>query len=115
AITGKSPWVPAFAFSGKEANQLAGMERKEAISQIDEISMIGDVITEEELAACTTWRNCEEACPVLNEHVGQIMDMRRNLVMMEGKIDSDIQRAVINIEREGNPWGLSRKDRIKWR
>src|SRR5699024_8343590 len=25
------------------------------------------------------------------------------------------QRAVMNSERQGNPWGLSRKDRIKWR
>lgn len=77
--------------------------------------MIGDVITEEELAGCTTCRNCEDACPVNNEHVGTIIDMRRYLVMTEGKMDSEIQRAVMNIERRGNPWGLSKKDRIKWR
>src|SRR5699024_10529571 len=39
----------------------------------------------------------------------------RYLVMTEGKMDSEIQRAVMNIERQGNPWGLSKKDRIKWR
>src|SRR5699024_4976791 len=77
--------------------------------------MIGDVITEEEIFACTTCRNCEDACPVMNEHVGTIMDMRRYLVMTEGKIDPEAQRAVMNIERQGNPWGLSKKDRIKWR
>src|SRR5699024_9068614 len=33
----------------------------------------------------------------------------------EGKMDSEAQRAVTNIERQGNPWGLSKKDRIKWR
>src|SRR5699024_11611110 len=75
----------------------------------------GDVITEEEIFACTTCRNCEDACPVMNEHVGTIMDMRRYLVMTEGKIDPEAQRAVTNIERQGNPWGLSKKDRIKWR
>src|SRR5699024_4513914 len=79
------------------------------------VSMIGDVITEEEIFACTTCRNCEDACPVMNEHVGTIMDMRRYLVMTEGKIDPEAQRAVMNIERQGNPWGLSKKDRIKWR
>src|SRR5690625_6126913 len=77
--------------------------------------MIGDVITEEVLVGCTCWRNCEYACPVMNEHVGQIIDMRRYLVMAEGKMDPEAQRAVTNIERQGNPWGLSKKDRIKWR
>src|SRR5699024_4783594 len=75
----------------------------------------GDVITEEELWNCTTCRACEDACPVMNEHVGQIIDMRRYLVMTEGKMDPEAQRAVMNIERQGNPWGLSKKDRIKWR
>src|SRR5699024_868400 len=89
--------------------------RTEAVSAMDQISMIGDVITEEELAGCTTCRNCEDACPVMNEHVGQIIDMRRYLVMTEGKMDPEAQRAVTNIERQGNPWGLSNKDHIKWR
>lgn len=115
AITGKSPWVPAFAFSGKGPNAYAEMDREEAIAQMESVSMIGDVITEEELLACTTCRNCEEACPVMNNHVSHIIDMRRYLVMTEGKMDPEQQRAVMNIERQGNPWGLSKKDRIKWR
>ncbi len=115
AITGKSPWVPAYAFSDKGPNQFAKMDRDEAVSHFDEVKMIGDVITEEELWGCTTCRNCEEACPVMNEHVGHIIDMRRYLVMTEGKMDPEAQRAVMNIERQGNPWGLSKKDRTKWR
>ncbi|WP_221261435.1 heterodisulfide reductase-related iron-sulfur binding cluster [Cerasibacillus quisquiliarum] len=115
AITGKSPWVPAYAFSGTAGNQLANQGREEAMASMEGINLIGDVITEEELNACTTCRNCEDACPVMNEHVDKIIDLRRYLVMTEGKMDSDIQRAVMNIERQGNPWGLSKKDRIKWR
>lgn len=114
AITGNSPWVPAYAFSHTEGAQLA-KQGNEAVEKMDSLSLIGDVITEEELAGCTTCRACEDACPVYNEHVGQIIDMRRYLVMTEGKMDPDSQRAVMNIERQGNPWGLSKKDRIKWR
>jgi Fe-S oxidoreductase len=110
AVTGKSPWVPSYAFSGE--NQVAGGE---AAATVQDMSLIGDVITAEELSACTTCRNCEDACPVNNEHVGTIIDLRRYLVMTEGQMDGDIQRAVQNIERQGNPWGLSKKDRIKWR
>lgn len=115
AVTGKSPWVPAFAFSDTPEAKLAGASREEASEQMSAVQMIGDVITEEELGACTTCRNCEDACPVMNEHVGQIIDMRRYLVMTEGKMDPEAQRAVMNIERQGNPWGLSKRDRIKWR
>lgn len=113
-VTGKSPWVPSYAFSNTDGN-LASAGNKEAAATIEGASLIGDVITEEELNACTTCRNCEDACPVMNEHVDKIIDLRRYLVMTEGKMDPDVQRAVMNIERQGNPWGLSKKDRIKWR
>ncbi|WP_099159366.1 heterodisulfide reductase-related iron-sulfur binding cluster [Virgibacillus ndiopensis] len=112
AVTGKSPWVPTYAFTNTKGNQ---MVNQEVAAGMENVSLIGDVITEEELSACTTCRNCEDACPVMNEHVDKIIDLRRYLVMTEGKMDPDAQRAVMNIERQGNPWGLSKKDRIKWR
>ncbi|MCA0971058.1 4Fe-4S dicluster domain-containing protein [Halobacillus litoralis] len=122
AVTGQSPWVPAYAFSGTEGNTLAQMARTpgtdEAAASIEAVnnkSLIGDVITEEELWACTTCRNCEDACPVMNEHVDKIIDLRRYLVLTEGKMDADGQRAMMNIERQGNPWGLSKKEREDWR
>ncbi|MGI8316579.1 heterodisulfide reductase-related iron-sulfur binding cluster [Halobacillus mangrovi] len=122
AVTGQSPWVPQYAFSGTEGNTLAQMARSqgsdEAAATLDAVqnkSLIGDVITEEELWACTTCRNCEDACPVMNEHVDKIIDLRRYLVLTEGKMDADGQRAMMNIERQGNPWGLSKKEREDWR
>ena len=79
------------------------------------MSLIGDVITEEEIWACTTCRNCEDQCPVMNEHVDKIIDLRRYLVLTEGKMNPDAQRAMTNIERQGNPWGMNRKERVNWR
>ncbi|MEF3301587.1 (Fe-S)-binding protein [Paenibacillus sp. GYB003] len=76
--------------------------------------LIGDVVTEEELWACTTCRNCEEQCPVGNEHVDKLIDMRRYLVLTEGMLPAGGARALHNIERQGNPWGISRGDRTKW-
>ncbi|MFC5793513.1 (Fe-S)-binding protein, partial [Thalassorhabdus alkalitolerans] len=68
-----------------------------------------------ELWACTTCRNCEDQCPVMNEHVDKIIDMRRYLVLTEGRMDAEAQRAMMNIERQGNPWGINRKERENWR
>ncbi len=122
AVTGKAPWVPSYAFSGTEGNTLAKMagsqggdEAAATTEAASSKSLIGDVITEEELWACTTCRNCEDACPVMNEHVDKIIDLRRYLVLTEGKMDQDGQRAMMNIERQGNPWGLSKKERANWR
>ncbi|MGQ7277650.1 heterodisulfide reductase-related iron-sulfur binding cluster [Brevibacillus thermoruber] len=120
AITSRTPWMPSFAFAGTTANQLA-LQASEVAAAAEgaaavayEKNLIGDVITEQELWACTTCRNCEDQCPVMNEHVDKIIDMRRYLVMTEGSIPQEAQRALNNIERQGNPWGINRKDRLKW-
>ncbi|WP_026572648.1 (Fe-S)-binding protein [Bacillus sp. UNC438CL73TsuS30] len=120
AVTSKQPWVPTFAFANTKGNQLAlaaaGQGAEEAAAAgLYSPSLIGDVITEEEIWACTTCRNCEDQCPVMNEHVDKIIDLRRYLVLTEGKMDADAQRAMTNIERQGNPWGLNRKERENWR
>lgn len=120
-VTSRTPWMPSFAFSGATANQLA-MQSSEVAAAAEgaaaaatyEKNLIGDVITEQELWACTTCRNCEDQCPVMNEHVDKIIDLRRYLVMTEGSMPAEAQRALNNIERQGNPWGINRKDRLKW-
>jgi len=78
------------------------------------LELIGDVMTEAEIWSCTTCRNCEDQCPVGNEHVDKIIDLRRHLVLMQGSIPQEGQRALQNIERQGNPWGISRNERVNW-
>ncbi|HEY2419994.1 MAG TPA: (Fe-S)-binding protein, partial [Neobacillus sp.] len=121
AVTSKAPWVPVVAFNNTQGNQLAmmaagkGQQESAATALAYDPSLIGDVITEEEIWACTTCRNCEDQCPVMNEHVDKIIDLRRYLVLTEGKMNAEAQRAMTNIERQGNPWGLNRKERETWR
>ncbi|MBD8498647.1 (Fe-S)-binding protein [Paenibacillus arenosi] len=140
AITSKSPWVPAFAFSGvtthmvqMEGQQLGawsgqGITDIRATMQAQaqswlpvvdgrapgQLDLVGDVMSESEIWACTTCRNCEDQCPVGNEHVDKIIDLRRYLVLTQGSMPHDGQRALQNIERQSNPWGISRNDRVKW-
>ncbi len=116
-VTKQKPWVPFQFFNNTKGNQLAMAAGAEGavIEDIYSPSLIGDVITEEEIWACTTCRNCEDQCPVMNEHVDKIIDLRRYLTMTEGKVNPDAQRAMTNIERQGNPWGLNRKEKENWR
>lgn len=116
-ITSRTPWVPSFIFEHTRGNQLATMGAgvQESAATLTLPRLIGEVITEEEIWACTTCRNCEDQCPVMNEHVDKIIDLRRYLVLTEGKMDADAQRAMTNIERQGNPWGINRKEKEGWK
>ena len=69
-------------------------------------ALIGEVIEEEDLWACTTCRSCEQQCPIFVEHVDKTIDMRRNLVLMETRFPSEAQLAFKNMENNGNPWGI---------
>ncbi|MCD9020541.1 (Fe-S)-binding protein [Cohnella silvisoli] len=77
-------------------------------------ALIGEVITEKELWACTTCRHCEERCPVGNLQLAPLMEMRRYLVLTEGKMPSEARRTLQNIDRQSNPWGFPRQDRTAW-
>jgi len=75
--------------------------------------LVGDVITDDVLWACTTCYACDQECPLFIEHVTQIVDMRRHLVI-EGRIDDELQGALANLGRYGNSFGKSGRARARW-
>ncbi len=76
-------------------------------------SLVGDVIAEEVVWACTTCYACDQECPLFIEHVTPIVDMRRHLVI-EGRVDEMLQDALANLGRYGNSFGQSGRARAKW-
>ncbi|MGH2541820.1 MAG: heterodisulfide reductase-related iron-sulfur binding cluster, partial [Ardenticatenaceae bacterium] len=76
--------------------------------------LVGGVIRDETLWACTTCRACVYECPVFIEHVDSIMDMRRYLTMTEGRMPDSVAATLRNLERSGNPWGYRQDERLKW-
>ncbi len=76
--------------------------------------MVGGVITDNVLWACTMCRWCVDACPVFIEHVPKIVDMRRWLVLTESRFPAELQPAFRNLENNGNPWQMSWQTRIDW-
>jgi Fe-S oxidoreductase len=75
--------------------------------------LIGDIVEPEALWACTTCYACMEACPVRNEHVPLIVEMRRKLVE-EGSLDPSLQEVLTSLQRYGNSQGASPRKRFEW-
>ena len=48
------------------------------------------------------------------EHLDTIMDLRRNLVLMESRFPAEVQPAFESMERHGSPWAFSPADRARW-
>lgn len=76
--------------------------------------LTGEVITREELWACTTCGACVANCPVFIEHVDTIVDMRRYLALMEADFSPEVSRTFRNMENNSNPWGISGSYRADW-
>ena len=83
-------------------------------AEILEHRLLDNYITEEELWQCTTCRACVQECPVAIEHLNHIIDLRRNLVLMESRFPEEVRPAFDSMERNGSPWAFSPADRGAW-
>ena len=77
-------------------------------------SLINDYIAPEELWACTTCNACVYECPVSIEHLDSIIEMRRDLVLMESDFPSELNAVFKNIETNFTPWAFNSQDRAQW-
>ena len=76
--------------------------------------LIGELVTEEELWACTTCRACQETCPVFVEHIDKIVDMRRHLVLEQAKVPETIESILRCIETRGHSCRGTTFTRTDW-
>jgi Fe-S oxidoreductase len=74
-----------------------------------------ETVSQDALWACTTCRACQDICPANIEHVNKILEMRRNLTLMEGAFPGDeVRTATSNTEVNGNPFGIGFASRGDW-
>jgi Fe-S oxidoreductase len=79
-----------------------------------EKTLLHDYVTAEELFACTTCMACMQECPVNIEHVDAIVEMRRNLVLMESNFPPEVQVVFRNLENNFSPWAFPPSSRAEW-
>ncbi|MFW6097148.1 MAG: heterodisulfide reductase-related iron-sulfur binding cluster [Chloroflexota bacterium] len=79
----------------------------------DEPHLMDYAISESALWACTACGACVEVCPVGNEPMFDILNIRRDQVLMEATFPNELQGAFRGMERAGNPWSAT-EDRLDW-
>jgi Fe-S oxidoreductase len=94
------------------------VEQREAIVARDPkgelVPMVGSVISEDTLWACTSCGYCEAACPIELEHLPKFFRMRQHQVMIAGEFPHELKKVFEAYESQSNPWGLQAGQRGDW-
>jgi Fe-S oxidoreductase/nitrate reductase gamma subunit len=105
---------PAFA-TGKPLSPMKVVKQVGEVAFTKPEAGLIQTVSEDVLWSCTTCFACQHICPANIEHVNKILEMRRNLSLMEGVFAGDeVRAAVNNIEVNGNPFGLAFAARGEW-
>lgn len=94
-------------FLNYEGGRLASAEETQE-------SLLEFAIPTEAVWACTTCGACVEVCPVGNEPMRDILEIRRHLVLMENQFPEQLQVAYRGMERVANPWNIPPENRLEW-
>lgn len=73
----------------------------------------GLLLSESALWACTACGACVDICPVGNEPMFDIIDIRRDAVLMQSEFPNELLGAFNGMERQGNPWQIA-ESRLGW-
>jgi Fe-S oxidoreductase len=90
--------------------QGAALARGDASSQ----TLLEFAISAEAVWACTACGACVDICPVGNEPMRDILEIRRHLVLTENAFPEQLQTAYRGMERAANPWNIAPEQRLKW-
>jgi Fe-S oxidoreductase len=74
----------------------------------------GNGVPEDMIWDCVTCGACVHECPVSIEHIDHIVDLRRDLVMVQSSFPAEAESMLRDVERVGNPWGKPQGDRESW-
>jgi Fe-S oxidoreductase len=76
--------------------------------------LVPNAVTDDVVWDCVTCGACQRECPVGIEHIDHIVDLRRNLVMVESRFPPEAAPMLRDIDRSSNPWGKPQADRTHW-
>ena len=78
------------------------------------LPLLDFAITESALWACTACGACVDICPVGNEPMLDILEIRRGSFLMEDTYPEELESAYRGMETNGNPWNIGSAQRMSW-
>jgi Fe-S oxidoreductase len=76
--------------------------------------IVPNAVTDDIVWDCVTCGACVRECPVNIEHIDHVIDLRRNLVMVESRFPEEAGAMLRDVDRTSNPWGKPQADRLQW-
>ena len=105
---------PAFN-TGKELSpKLLIMALRDQLLSGESTPIVPNAVSDNVVWDCVTCGACVRECPVGIEHIDHIVDLRRNLVMVESRFPDEAATMLRDVDRASNPWGKPQSDRAHW-
>jgi Fe-S oxidoreductase len=77
-------------------------------------AIVPNAVTDDIVWDCVTCGACVRECPVGIEHIDHVIDLRRNLVMVESRFPEEAGTMLRDVDKSSNPWGKPQADRTHW-
>jgi Fe-S oxidoreductase len=105
---------PAYATGKALSPKLLIMGMRDHLLSGATTPIVPNAVTDDVVWDCVTCGACVRECPVGIEHVDHIIDLRRNLVMVESRFPEEAGTMLRDVDRTSNPWGKPQADRTQW-
>jgi Fe-S oxidoreductase len=76
--------------------------------------LVPNAVSDDVVWDCVTCGACVRECPVSIEHIDHIIDLRRQLVMVDARFPAEAEPMLRDVERSSNPWGKPQSERADW-
>src|SRR3989440_760514 len=105
---------PAYATGKALSPKLLIMAMRDNLLSGATTPIVPNAVTDDIVWDCVTCGACVRECPVNIEHIDHVLDLRRNLVMVESRFPDEAGAMLRDIDRASNPWGRPQSDRMQW-
>jgi Fe-S oxidoreductase/nitrate reductase gamma subunit len=97
----------------KSLDEIASSGNADGKDAAEVQDIVGKAFDDEFIWHCRTCGACMEVCPARIDHVDTLMELRRNEVLIQGRMPEEAGRALRLFETNGNPFG-PQSDRVDW-
>ena len=105
---------PAYNTGKPLSPKLLIMNLRDHLLSQSEAPIVPHAVIDDVVWDCVTCGACVQECPVGIEHIDHVIDLRRNLVMVESRFPDEAGTMLRDVDRTSNPWGKPQADRMQW-